>query len=293
MLIIIVVGFCITKAGMLTPKVRTELTNIVLYIILPCSIFESFHKGITADTLKQCVVVLIVAFGLQFFYMLLNRFLYVRFTPERRSILKYATLVNNASFIGLPIISSVYGEIGVLYGSIILVPLRIFMWTAGISQFTQTNRKQSIKIVATHPCILAVFLGLAYALIPYKLPAFLSGAIGFIGSSNVAISMLVVGSILSDVDFRHMLDKDCFYYTFFRLLVIPAITFGVLLLLHLDPVTTGAIVLSSAMPAATTAAMLSDKYGADSRFASKLILISTMLSMVTLPVISYILTTVL
>ena len=289
-LVIIAIGFFITKAGMLSQKARADLTNVVIYIVLPCNIFSSFHKGISPETLRQCAIVLLAALGLQLLYIILNKFLYIKFSPERSVVAKYATIVNNASFIGLPVIESVYGDTGLLYGSIILIPMRIFMWTSGLSLFTKAEKKQRIKVVATHPCIWAVILGFFYAFLPVELPAFITGTISAVGSCNLALSMIVIGSILSEADLKNLLDKDCFYYSFFRLIAIPAILFGALFLLRTDPLTTGAVVLSSAMPAAATTAMLADKYGKDSVFATKIVFTSTILSMITLPLMAQFLT---
>ena len=289
-LIIIIIGFCLTKGGVFSQKARTDMTNVVIYLILPCNIFSSFHQGVSSETLRQCAVVLLAALGLQVLYIILNKILYIRFSPERRIVAKYATIVNNASFIGLPVIESVYGEIGLLYGSLIMIPMRIFMWTAGLSLFTKAETKKRIIVVATHPCIWAVLLGFGYIFAPFELPPFLYNTITVIGNCNLAMSMMVIGSILSEADLKHIADKDCFYYSFFRLIVIPAIIYGALALLHADPLTTGAVVLSSAMPAAATTAMLADKYGKDSVFATKTVFTSTVLSMITLPILALLLT---
>jgi len=289
-LIIVVVAFAVTKAGLFSSKARTDLTNVVIYVILPCNIFSSFHKGITPETLRQCVIVLVAALALQLFYIILNKILYFKFPPEQRIVVQYATMVNNAGFLGLPVIESVFGEIGLLYGAIALIPLRVSMWTVGLSLFTKADKRQSLITVATHPCIWAVILGFIYALSSFELPAFLSGTIEMVGNCTTVLTMFIVGSILSGVDPKNMVDKRCLFYSFFRLIAIPAITFGVLTLLRVDMLTKGVVALSSAMPAATMTAMLAEKYGKDSAFASKLVFISTILSMVTLPLIAAFLT---
>ena len=265
------------------------MTDIVIYVILPCNIFTSFYKGISPETLRQCMIVLLAAFGLQILNMILNKILYIKLAPERRIVCQYATMVNNASFMGLPVIGAVYGEIGFLYASIVLIPMRIFMWTAGLSLFTKTDNKQKIKTLVTHPCILAVVLGFAYAFSSFELPVFLMDAIGAVGACTTASSLLIVGSILSEVKPRNVLDKASFYYSFFRLIAIPAVIFGAMTLLDADPVTKGAVVLSASMPAAATTAMLAEKYEKDYAFASKTIFTSTILSMITLPIIAEIL----
>ena len=289
-LIIMALAFIITRAGLFSSKARVDLTNVIIYLILPCNIFASFHKGITPETLRQCAIVLIAAFALQIFYMILNRLLYNKFPLGQRTVVQYATMVNNAGFMGLPVIESVFGDVGLLYGAIVLIPIRVFMWTSGLSLFTKTDKKQSFKTVATHPCIWAVILGFAYALSSFELPEVLSGTIVMIGNCTMVLTMFIIGSILSEVKPREMLDLRCLYYSFIRLIAIPAITFGALTLLRVDPLTSGVVTLSASMPAATTTAMLAEKYGKDSAFASKLVFISTILSMVTLPIIAGFLT---
>jgi predicted permease len=287
--ILVAVGFFITKKGIFGLEARRDMTNVVIYIILPCNIFHSFETALTFDLLRQCGIVFIIAMGMQLLYMVLNKFIYNRFQPERRVVAKYATIVNNASFMGLPVIDSVFGTTGTLYGSIVLIPIRLFMWTVGLSLFTSLDNKQKFKQLATHPAIWAVILGFAYLFSPIRLPAFISGTINIVGSCITAMSMIIVGSILSEVDFRTLFDKACFYYSAFRLLLIPGIIFAVLRLIGVDPVVTGVSVLSSAMPAPTISAMLAKKYGADAGFAAKLIFVSTLLSLVTLPFIAWVL----
>jgi len=290
LLLIIATGYFITRAGMLSVKTRVDLTNVVIYIVMPCNIFGAFHKGITPEILLQCLVVLGASFGLQILAFILNKILYIKIPPERRVVMKYATIVNNAAFIGLPIIGAVYGSMGVLYGSIMLIPMRIAMWTSGLSLFTRMDKKESVKVIATNPCIWAVFVGLAYVFVPYELPEFLANAIKLVGDCVTVFPMLIVGSILYGVKPKEVLSLQLFYYSFFRLAVIPAVMFGALTLLRVPPLVLSVVVLSSAMPAALTTAMLAEKYGQDSAFASKLIFVSTVLSMVSLPAITTLLT---
>lgn len=289
-IILVAVGFFAAKKGIFSPEARRDMTNVVIYIILPCNIFHSFETSLSPDKLLQCGIVFVIAIGAQILYMIINKFAYNRFPLERRVVMQYATIVNNASFMGLPVIDSVFGSTGILYGSIVLVPIRLFMWTSGLSLFTKTEKKQQFKSLATHPCIWAVILGFAYLFSPFRLPAFLSNTINVVGSCTTMMSMFIVGTILSEIDFRTVLDKACFYYSVIRLIAIPAVIYAVLTLLRIDPIVTGVSVLSSAMPAATMTAMLSAKYGRDAAFASKIIFVSTLLSLVTLPLIAAVLT---
>ena len=289
LLLIIAVGYGITKAGIFSAKTRADLTNIVIYVVLPCNIFGAFHKGITPEMLRQCLIVLLISTGLQALVFVLNKILYIKIPLERRVVLQYATITNNAAFLGLPVLGSVYGPMGVLYGSIMLIPMRVAMWTLGLSLYTKMDMKATFKVIATHPCIWAVILGLGYIFAPFELPVFLSTAIGYVGDCVSVLPLIIIGSILCGVKLKEVFVKDCFYFSFFRLAAIPALVYVVLWLLHVDPLVTGVAVLSSAMPAATLTAILSEKYGQDAAFSSKTVFISTALSMVTLPIISAVL----
>jgi predicted permease len=130
------------------------------------------------------------------------------------------------------------------------------MCTVGLSLFTKSDKKQSLKRLATHPCIWAVILGFAYLFIPWKLPSFLSDAITLLGRCTMPLAMLIVGSILSEINFRTVFEKSAFYNSAIRLVALPAVIFIVLKLIGTDPIVMGVSVLSAAMPAALVTAML-------------------------------------
>ena len=288
LLLTIALGYVITKRGMLSVKTRGELTNLTINIILPCNIFAAFLGGVTPEMLRVSVVILACASGLQVLAAILNQILYIKVPKSKQIILKYTTITNNAAFMGLPILGAVFGEIGVLYGSIFLIPMRIMMWTSGLSLFTSLDGKKKFVNLITHPCMVAVFVGFIYVFIPLTLPSFLETTIRWIGEMTRVMPMIIVGSILSGVKIRETLDKYCFYFSFFRLLIMPAIMFTVLWFLNIDPIVIGVTTLMAAMPSALVTAILSDKYGQDSIFASKVVFVSTMLSIVTLPAVAMI-----
>ena len=233
------------------------------------------------------MVAFIASIGLQLFIFVINKVLYIKIPHRRRVVLQYATIANNSAFMGLPVIGAVYGPDGVLFASIMLIPMRIFMWVVGLPLFTSVSVKECLKMIATHPCIWAVVLGFAYIFAPFELPEFFTGAVTTIGDCATVLPMLIVGSILCDVKVRDIIDKDCFYFSAFRLFIIPAALYVAMTLLDAGSLVKCAVVVSSAMPAAITTAMLAEKYGQDSAFASKAIIVSTVLSIATLPAIVY------
>lgn len=288
--LLVAIGYLLSKLGMLVLVTRKQLTDLVIYVILPCNIVESFQVDLTHDLLISAGIVLVLGFAAQGLYALLNLFLYRRFDARRQINLKYGTICSNAGFMGLPLSLAIFGPTGLMYASVALLPIRLFMWSAGLSLYTSTTKKQVLKTLATHPCIIAVFVGFALMLSGLQLPAFLNDTIDSLGNCCTALSMVVIGAILSDVDPRTVLEPAVLYYVVIRLIAIPAFLFGVLWLLKVDALVTGIIVILSAMPAGSTTAMLAQKYDQDPEFASKMVFLSTLASLVTLPLWAMVLT---
>ncbi len=288
--LLIAIGYLLSWKGMLIPKTRKQLTDLIIYVVLPCNIVHSFMIKFSHEILLLSGEVLIIGFVIQGFYILLNKFLWNRFPPNQGISLKYGIICSNAGFMGLPLSESVFGSIGLLYASVALLPIRIFMWSSGLSLFTTTTKKQVVKTLATHPCIIAVFVGLVIMIFQIPIPAFLDSTITSLSSCCTALSMIVIGSILADVDLRTVFEKATVLYSFVRLIAIPAVIYVVLRLIGIDNLVTGVIVLLAAMPAGSTTAMLAQKYDQDAPFASKLVFTSTLTSLITLPFWAFLLT---
>lgn len=289
--LLMAVGYILAKKGYFSRETRTQLSNMVLMVILPCSIVKSFQIDMTKELLMNSLMILISSFGIQILYGLTNKVLYKNMSEDRRTCCQYGTMVSNAGFMGMPIAASVFGTIGLLYASIFLIPQRIFMWSSGLSLFAKQKQGNVLKQVLTHPCIIAVFIGIIFMFLKMQgieLPHFINQTIGAIASCSTAMSMFVIGGILSDVSSDELVDKDAFVYSMVRLLGLPLIILLITRLIHLDILPANVCVLLSAMPAASTTAMLAQKYDGNANFASKLVFMSTLFSLVTLPLITFI-----
>lgn len=278
--LLLAVGYILAKKNFLSKETRTQMTNIVLMVMLPCSIVMSFQIDLTDKVIQSTISVLFISICIQFFYGFLNKILYNRYSQDKKICLQYGTMVSNAGFMGMPIAQGVFGDIGLLYASVFLIPQRIFMWSSGLSLFTTVDRKNLWKQVMTHPCIIAIYFGVGVMIMPLQI------TLSSIGSCSTAMSMFVIGGILSDVDRQQLFDKEICLYSFYRLILIPVMIMIILRLLHLDILSSNVCILLSAMPAASTTAMLAQKYNQNAEFASRMVFISTLFSLITLPIMT-------
>lgn len=290
MFIMMLIGLVLKKLDIISESGKESLTNLVIYVLLPCNIIKSFMITFNKSILISFATMLIISILIQVICFIFGKILYGKHKPEQRKVLQYATVCSNAGFLGNPIAENVFGMMGLAYASIFLIPQRIVMWSAGVATFTESpDKKTLIKKVLTHPCIIAVFIGLLFMFTQANLPGFIDTSIKSLSGCTTALSMIVIGTILADVDFKTMINKTIIYFTILRLVILPLLVWGACIIFRIDQLVTGVAVLLTAMPAGTTTGILAAKYDGDYIFATKCIIFSTLASIVSTPVWSLIL----
>jgi predicted permease len=257
---------------------------------LPANIIKSFLVEFSVDIIFTFAGVIIISILIQVFCAILGRVLYNKMELPQKKCLHYGTICSNAGFLGNPIAEGVFGTMGLTLASMYLIPQRIVMWSAGISVFTESpDKKTLVKKVLTHPCIIACIIGIVLMISQLQLPGFLTAAIQTLSSCNTALSMMVIGMILADINVKSMLDIKVLYFTLIRLILIPVLVYIPCVLLNIDSLITGVCVLLAAMPAGATTSILASKYNGDVEFATNLVIVSTLASLITTPIWSAIL----
>lgn len=285
--LLLAIGWILGRLKLVDKQARFSLSSLVMDLVLPAAIIRSFQLEMTHEILVSTFAVLVLSVLIQIGCILLNKFVWKGIRDEAiRTNLEYGTVVNNAGTLGMVIAEAAFGEEGLLFASVFMIPVRIMMWSYGITLYSHTaSRKDAFKKAALHPCVVAVYIGVLVLIAQnsgFVLPDAVQSTLNAVANCNTALVMIVIGTILSDVHVRHMFDRLSIGYSVFRLLIMP----GVLLLLRFLPIpalAANVCILESAMPAASTMVMLADKYHRDPAFASKMVFVSTLLSLFTMP----------
>ena len=279
------IGFLLCKWNIISKTAKESLTNLVIYVALPSSIVSSFLVDINVDIIKNLSIVFLLSFAIQFACLALSYLIFRNYEKTSYSVLKYATICSNSGFMGTPLVQGIYGTQGLLYASVYLIAVRIFMWSVGLSCFCDTSYKEVIKKVITHPCIIAVVIGIFFMITQIQLPNFMLTSIDGISSSTTFLSMLVIGIILSEANFKHMISKLSLFYSGIRLCVIPITVFIVCYSLGFDPLVSAISCVLAGMPAGSTTAILASKYKGNEQLATQLVFVSTVFSLLTIPLL--------
>ncbi len=286
LLLLMIVGFLIKKKKILDDKQQSGLSELLIYVILPATIIKSFISSgnKTGDTLKNCLFVVAICFLIEIVLIVIAPKLLRYFGEDKARVMEYGLLVPNSGFIGLPIIEYMYDATTLMYASIYLIPLNVVMWTIALSLYTkEKDMKSGLRKVVTHPCIIAIFIGFILMISNIKLPSAINGAIEMASKASCLISMLTVGTILADIEWYKLFDLSTITYTVIRLVILPLLVYLILDVIGVNETIVLVSTLMTAMPCGAMCPVLAKKYDCDYKFAAKLILLSSIFSVITIP----------
>ena len=290
MFLLILTGYLLRRFGCITDAGKKCITDVLLYAILPCNIIKAFTTDLGSEHWRDFAILLAVAIFVQIMALFICRFLYGMMRPGEKEVYQYATVCSNSGFLGNPLSEGVFGATGLLYASVFLLPQRVVMWTAGVSYFTkETDKKKAYKKILLHPSMIATYLGFLIMILHLTLPAPVYKAVLSLSNCTTAMTMMYIGTILVGVDFKHLITAKQLYYNLIRLVLMPLVVYIGCHLLKIDPLITGVSVLLTSMPAGSTTSLLAAKYEADEVSAAKCVVLSTLFSIIAIPVWSAIL----
>jgi predicted permease len=295
--ILVLVGIIGSRANVITKDTKDMLAKVIFNITLPLMLLTNFSRiNVTPRILGNSLLVICLSVFVLLF-MLLAGWLTTRLFRMKTSdaiIFKTHSLFGNIIFLGFPLISSLYGEEGLLYAGMFQVVSNMFMWTIGVVILNQGNNN-SLKKNLLHilnPNTIAVVIGFLMFLFSIKLPQFLLKPLGGLGDSNTYLSMVYIGAVLYFTSIKVLFNnKTVYILAINRLLLVPAIMFfifiglNLLLQVKIDPLVISVLILQSAMPAMVNIVIMAKVFGADDNLATANVFISTLLAILTLPIV--------
>ncbi|HBE76173.1 MAG TPA: AEC family transporter [Firmicutes bacterium] len=283
--LLMIVGFIIRKCNVLNNSLNDGISELLINVAVPFSIIVSFNITFSVKILHNIAIAFLVSVFIHLFAVLISRVLYFRYHRDIRKILVFATIFDNSGFMGLPVLGSLFGPMGIFYGSIYVVTFNLFVWTLGVMIL---NGKKELHIVKafTNPALVAVLVGFILFFFSIKLPVTIFKTLDMIGSLSTPLSMVVIGSMLAELNFRALLnDFSVYYSTMARLLIVPLGVAFILKFCGIEPHLLKVCIMAGAMPAGTMTAILAKKYNANTLLASRIVFMSTAFSILTIPLV--------
>lgn len=277
------VGFLAAKVRLIEPDFRRNLSSLVLNTACPCIIVSSVLKSSGAPSAMVATLGVSVVF---YAVMIVLVFLLVHIVPTppaERRLDQLMLVCTNLIFMGIPIIQSFYGAEGVSLLSMFILLFNFLVFTYGVMMVGGSDIK--LKQLC-NPGVFSALLALFFGVTGLRLPAPVENTLSTIGAVNTPLAMMIIGASLAHSDILAAVSNPRLYrVSLLRLILIPLLMMGLVSVLPIDRMLAGICVIVSAMPISSNCGMLCDVYTPQDMTASHAIIISTLMSAVTLPVI--------
>lgn len=283
MFALMLLGLLISRRGMITEQGSRDLSNVLLYAVIPCVILRSYMSEFSTEKLRAMglsALIAVIAFAASIAVAYLT-------CGTRHRIENFAVAFGNAGFIGIPLVTAVFGPEAAFYVVSFSTFANLLQWTYGIVIISGKKETMNLRMVFVNPVFISMVIGIALFVLQPTLPTVVTGTIGYIADGNTVLAMIILGYYLSKVQLRGLFaDVRLYLFSALRLLVVPAVTILVFLPF---PFARGEITLitliAAATPIASSTAIFAQKFDQDYRRAVSYVCLSTILSVATLPLV--------
>lgn len=284
--VMVFVGFICDKAGIFTEKTAKATIDLLLYIIGPALLINSFiTMERTDEAVRKFFISAALAFATHIIAIVLNM-PFFRKKDKRSPVYKFASIYGNTGFMAIPLAQSVLGAQGVFYCSNGLIAYNVMAFTHGVKVMSGSKYKFSLLKLILNPGVISLIIGLPLFLMQIKIPYVISQPISLIGSLNTPIAMLIFGTYLSKTDMKTLLfNKHIYLVSLFKLIVMPCVCLGIYYLCGIRGALLVACVITASVPSGNNAFMFASKYNKDAGVASQTVALVSFLSIFTMPVI--------
>lgn len=283
---LILLGLVLTKLHLLDEKGSAVLSTLVVHVFNPALIISSVCEGglqTQGDTVIEAIICGVFLYAL---LILIAIVVYMRSKAlkEEVSICKMIVIFSNTAFVGYPILRALYGDFAVFVFSLMHLPFNILIFTYGRSLLQKGNhQKMTVKdifSIGTVSSIVALILYFGNISVPVRVADFF----GILGDACVPLSMIVIGVSLAHASWKNVLkSKNINMVVFLRLIVLPILIAWITLLLPISTFNRELLVISGALPAGSMIVVLAKEYKANDGLASAGVFLTTLLSVVTIP----------
>lgn len=287
--LLLVLGFVLFKCHIFDEYTNKKISALIVNVASPMLIISSI-AGVEGN--DKSIVFLMIGTGILMYigFIILGKIINRIFPFPKKDWPVYECMVvfANTGFMGYPVLLDVFGQEAVFYASLIHMAFNFFVYTYAIMCLTKSDDsefKLNFKQLLT-PGIVLIFIGILIYLFDIQLPSVLMDTINSVGSLTAPLSMMMIGSSLAVYPIKDSF-TDCrsYVFAFVRLIIVPFVTMIICRLLHINPYYANITIITNAMPVGSMVLMLATQYNANVKIVTRNIVVSTLLSVITIPIV--------
>lgn len=287
--LLLVLGFVLFKCHIFDEYTNKKISSLIVNVASPMLIISSI-AGVEGS--NKSIVFLMIGAGILMYigFIILGKIINRLFPFPKKDWPVYECMVvfANTGFMGYPVLLDVFGQEAVFYASLIHMAFNFFVYTYAIMCLTKgddSEFKLNFKQLLT-PGIILIFVGIFIYLFDIQLPSVLMDTINSVGSLTAPLSMMMIGSSLAVYPIKDSFtDWRSYVFAFVRLMIVPFVTMIMCRLLHIDAYYANITIITNAMPVGSMVLMLATQYNANVKIVTRNIVVSTLLSVITIPIV--------
>lgn len=286
MMFIIVTGMISKKFKVIDDYGDRTISSLIINVTTPALIISAMNLELDPGIARNILIVAILSLSLLGFAWLFSKLITKdeSITDDQIRVHRFAIIFGNASFLGFPLCYALFGRLGLLYASIYSAIQDIFLWTVGVSIMADGTKQKNLANIL-NPNLAAIVVGVILLFANIKLPTFLDSALSSVGDATMPLALIMVGSGFSSLDFSFAGLKSILKVVLAKLIVMPIIMGFLLFKLPIDELVKSVLLLEFSLPTAAVSVVMARNFDRDFTLASRLVMATTLISMITIPLL--------
>lgn len=297
------IGYFTYRGKWVNDDTSARLSKLVVNVFNPVLVVNGvLGQNDSADSQKVIsnLVLIILYFAILIVLSFIISFL-LRPEKKTKSIYQLMTIFSNLGFMGIPVIKSIYGNEAVIYVAFYILAYNLLVYTYGMALTKRAALEKNRQTVISgevkgtfllfikriiNPGVVAALIAITIFATDVKLPAFIGSFCDYVGNATIPLSMILIGVSIAQTDIRKMFgDIRIYLFILLRMVVLPIIVIFLMRNLAIDSVVFGVFIIEFGMPVGSIITLMAKESGADAEYCTKGIVLSTLASIVTIPLV--------
>lgn len=298
MFIMIIPGYLLRKSKLADGHLAKGLANVILYATQPALIISAFVRDYDPQIMKESLAVFALSFVAHLLFYIIAVNMFKKAEESERKVLQYALVFANAGYMGMPLMAAILGDKAVMFAAVYCIWFNVFSWSLGALIYTNDKKYLSPKKILLNPATIPTYIGILLFILPINqyIPSVLINVMDSLKALVAPLAMMMIGLRLAEVQFKGILSEwRILPYLLTRHFILPALMWLIMKIMVLCGLNIVAgevmtvVLICAATPAAAATSIFAEKFGANTVYAGKLVAISSILSVLTIPIVALLL----